>query len=1524
MDSHNAASLPAEDDEIPLDSCTEESDSSDVSMSDSDDEDGGQRSLLISTGNEHIPIQTPLSVPVTGSVPVTQQSPDRSKKRKSLEGADSTSHTALSTKKVKLDEESCNQSSSATLLPSDKSSLPAEIWHCIFAFTPPRSLGNLLCVNKLFNAYLDPASRYQGELPPSLSRTSTPLLKPDAIWQISRRRFWQRMPAPLQQKSELDMWRLACGRTCQFCGRTNSTSPKSPDDSHQKIQSVWAFALRCCGECLLKNTIKEIDILLSSSVPSLLMPALPFVLITNETHTISPDALQKGLVQPDLQVTKIYLSEHVESLKQEFLSVKSMGGATAEEWLKGLEYRGRELLDDSMRWEKWASTGGVTQMQTQLSPENISNVTTTSGKGQHSANSSQAPRSHSSSSSIAGQHTPRPAQTTPTDQVSQSTYLPPGIPIQNESQARTPSLVQGVQPNLPRARTREEALELKAARRGEIERRAMELDPPLTANVLAHIPSFQAAIQIISPLDDNAWDMLKPRLLAQRADAEREQREKEDLVPRKAPDQPEEYRAVGESSVVTKQLIDKTWDEVQAPLRAQISAYADEVIRNRWKDGQKVDAETSPQFAADVLVQVRKMFYAEIAKESATARATGREVTEDPPEGPFTRKLTLENMKWLFDVKIKPHTESYRKDLFYCNGCDVNLKAFGFEGVIQHYAAKHTNALSLGSVVVHWRAEWPEIPPFKSEPHAMKAAHPPIGPSYGTLQSHNNTSRYPGSGAYSSAPNPPSFQVPPYGPASTPGYGHTAYGPMIQQPVPHDPRNFYPPGPPGQHEYNASYPPPSIYNPHDTAYHGQQPPYPSTAHGGPPSHPPAADAYYGQNHNASQNHSQVNFFGHYNNSPAGKYHAELEFLARTSRELWISMAALKELPGDIRVCVVIHHLLQRFRSKFSDNPSLAMFIDGLSNHKEMRPVRNVNGLVCQACHLSLGEGAPVVQDRRTYSLPQLVSHFQQGHANQRQAGSSHFLDWTIHMIHTPDLSVLSSLGSLPNIDNQKLSLILDAFPPTQSFNSYLQGAPLPGPQIPQLGVGTATLTSQQPTYNTAASQFNSQYDPLSLHSTARHDSVTPVIRDPSHAIMSNPRLDLDQSTPISTPPLPPHQKPQLGDFGRALSETRQGSSGPRLKKQKGVTKDHRTASGQGFRNRKGGVVPPSSRPKSQEPNEDELITEEERRQEEEIRAMWAADRKETARFASRNQRPIGANEPNISTSLGAERPRSPYNQVTQMIGSSAYPIQPQGYQRSMGIREREEDDLIAGLETQLDQQQVSTRQFSYRSRPTRELSYGREPPYGQQYADPEQRIYPNQNQTYGQVRPVSPVYAQQQQLGLRSSQYLESGPSPNFVNLAGGATRAAAVPDDTLYNRPLSQDYYHGYSDETQARQLVPKYTETYELVRVRDSQGEYFVRRPIRLERDHVTPLQDERAPYGSEIPHYRAYEDTEYPSRRLEYESAPVQQTYEGGVRAGRIAERSYEQILRDDPAGDEDYDPRFPAAPPNPSITRQIRYQ
>jgi len=138
----------------------------------------------------------------------------------------------------------------------------------------------------------------------------------------------------------------------------------------------------------------------------------------------------------------------------------------------------------------------------------------------------------------------------------------------------------------------------------------MLLEPPLTAGVLAHMGSFQAAIQIIQPLTDSAWEVLKPRLLSQRGDAE--QRETERLAQSQVIQEQISNFQTGFRPRQDGDLVDE-WDDFQAPLRARIAGYADETIRDGWAGGDKVSKDNSSVFAAQVLIYVRKRFYAEVS-----------------------------------------------------------------------------------------------------------------------------------------------------------------------------------------------------------------------------------------------------------------------------------------------------------------------------------------------------------------------------------------------------------------------------------------------------------------------------------------------------------------------------------------------------------------------------------------------------------------------------------------------------------------------------------------------------------------------------------------------------------------------------------------------------------------------------------------------------------------------------------------------------------------------------------------------
>jgi hypothetical protein len=187
-----------------------------------------------------------------------------SRKRKSvssLSGSEKSIDRVTAPKRVRLESPTTEAVSSRKCLPMDRSLLPAEVWHHVFTFCSPSALGNLLQVNKLFNKYLDPTSSVQRNFLEKLSRTAVECLDPNLIWQISRRRFWPSTPSPYDSKTQLDMWRLAFAKRCQWCGKRSNLAKQTSHDSlrgpgREGVSVIWQFATRACGPCLAQRSLK--------------------------------------------------------------------------------------------------------------------------------------------------------------------------------------------------------------------------------------------------------------------------------------------------------------------------------------------------------------------------------------------------------------------------------------------------------------------------------------------------------------------------------------------------------------------------------------------------------------------------------------------------------------------------------------------------------------------------------------------------------------------------------------------------------------------------------------------------------------------------------------------------------------------------------------------------------------------------------------------------------------------------------------------------------------------------------------------------------------------------------------------------------------------------------------------------------------------------------------------------------------------------------------------------------------------
>ncbi len=660
----------------------------------------------------------------------------------------------------------------------------------------------------------------------------------------------------------------------------------------------------------------------------------------------------------------------------------------------------------------------------------------------------------------------------------------------------------------------------KAARRAEIERRCAALDPPLLPSLLNHMESFQAAMQITQPMTDQAWKILKPRLLAQLPYAE--SKENDRVQQKELLEEGRQRRHLEAHLRDTKESFDREWENVQNPIRIRLGALADDVIESSWAGGRSITKDNSPKFAADVLLNVRQRFYADIARGHQAAGASGENVVTGPNNGLPTRKLILENMKWLFDTKIKPLTDHFQRELFLCNGCDGNFKFYGFEGVIQHYAAKHTTTLSIGNVVVHWRAEWPEHPPFSPNPSVAKSSHykiptpanPVQGPiakdiqgplSSGVISQSGETERsmalqrQNGLGHSTDTYTTPHTGYPPEIRPIVPGQTYlsqSAYGVGAgYQGAP----NAYASSAAGYDPYTATQQP-HIPQSFSSPYPNRQP-YTAFAQGHPTTSPLVyfpglnSNTYGGGQPMSLQANCSSGVLPAHTHNPgqvSDLYQRQMEDMAKHAKDVFTSIGGVKDLPGSVRIYVVIQLTVTRFKANFPNEPSLSMFIDGLDHNPTMRPVRSVNGLGCKTC-MSSGTGA------KLFTLPHLVNHFRTVHVE-----SPHILghpqiqelDWKVDMIDLPDASIISKLVSAAGMTDTKLALMASVFhglfpSPLPIMRGKINTGPLPTykkgadpkligvSRLPTKGMTDAPTQSPEPLHDQPHGRYYSGLRPLS-------------------------------------------------------------------------------------------------------------------------------------------------------------------------------------------------------------------------------------------------------------------------------------------------------------------------------------------------------------------------------------------------------------------------------------------------------------
>jgi hypothetical protein len=740
---------------------------------------------------------------------------------------------------------------------------------------------------------------------------------------------------------------------------------------------------------------------------------------------------------PHVEIGKYYYKNHVEAITQELSDAQSLGQAAAEEWSKGLDDKGKDRMKTADNWEKWEARGlqersraasaapsftGRSRMESSTSPMRqmpspVIHTPVPLGKYYFAVPVNAMNVAFSNSCHCTTMHSLTTAA--PYSQYTQP--RPPTVP----PQVFTPQPGQTGSTQPSHQRNLHDANEAKATRKTDIERRCQQMNPSIPPNVLRHMDSFKAAIQISQPMTDYAWSVLLPRLVAQLPAAQQAEANHVSHAPSLS-SKPVERRFQDVNSKEAKEAMDREWEDLQRPIRDKLSALADDFINQDWDHGKALTFESSPKFAADLLAHVRRRFHDGTTTENSASQPQQHSNTDSAISRP---KLVLENMKWVYDNKIRPLTEQFRKDLFFCNGpdCESSTRPYGFEGVVQHFGAKHTGAFSSGNIVVAWReAEWPEETPFNPDPVSVQSFH------HGHVPSSNG---YPGHfGGYTRAGTATPHMLP-HIPQASPGpypFGGSYNGPF------HPPQA--PSGPVAGYDYSQPY----GAQVDNFAFSGMGPPGYVSQMGGnsyipspamvnsgvapPPVMPPPGHVVQesAQDSTEDANHSTILF------------DKQVSTIIEMSQDIWKHTSGIKDNPNSLRIYVLLHHVISKFHINFNHEPNLDHFIDAFSNHEMPKSLKLAPGLSCKACqmersHQPTGSHYSKSAERKTYTALNLLSHFRTQHlaphpyamAYGQQAPQ---LDWKEDMIELPNERFISGLIYAPGMNDEKLLMIAKVFP----------------------------------------------------------------------------------------------------------------------------------------------------------------------------------------------------------------------------------------------------------------------------------------------------------------------------------------------------------------------------------------------------------------------------------------------------------------------------------------------------------------
>ncbi|KAK5174393.1 uncharacterized protein LTR77_001473 [Saxophila tyrrhenica] len=905
--------------------------------------------------------------------------------------------------------------------PEGVKALPEQLWQQVFVKVAPADLERCASSCREFRRILTSTAQPTEIGPHQVigARKLFPAVHQvqasETVWKQSRQCFYPFLPRPLRGFTERQMLRLLFSTTCHRCNRPPSRPPPATSAYDRgpglhSVRIIWPFGEITCGPCLRDTTISDVQLLVKGEVGRVLKNGITHIFLTPQSHYISEtQRTSKEGIPHNLQATKVYRKSDFENIHMEFEDAKRLDAA--EGWTQGLPKRGKDLMSDAARWEVWEKKlppgQQISQVLREYHPSSFPHyhnriksagtdvgrpAVATNGAGMMSqtllngtptisAGTSMAPQNHFGASPqgyasfYPTNSGPPGALPYPMHNGHHEYVMPPGTQPWSQ-QGYTAS------DNSKQARTPQDIQAARQARKADIERRCSALDPPIIPEVLQHAPSFKNAMQISQPMTDLAWEQLRPHLEDQRDHAVEMEHDRQMQMAEFRSAQP--FTAhVQDDTRPAKEVYGEAYERAQESLRLRLGEYADEFMNTQWHSGP-LNRQTCPQFATECIDYV----YGKYVKDVEDDKLPKPERTQGMFYGSFAEPfLSLDNMKWVWDHKIKPHAEEYTRELFTCAKCEdevrskdgpfskdqsrskdeSRLKRFAFESLIQHCGAKHDYEFNKGNVVVHWQtAKWPDPPPFAKE-------------KVKTRQNFNENGHR-------------QHQTQKTKSSKVQRHGYTS------------------------DEYTHA----------DTPYNGQ-----------------AQHQYDQSTYGDGQHHHDLATYGHAHQHelpsafPEDRETAMTDQFAMYAREIWDALEGVPGLPVPIRMHTTIHHACARFSAHFRQYPRLDTVTSALASNALMQPIKAANQLVCKVCvqqqddrtAATAVEYYPRIKHMTPIGLQPLINHFKLLHLP-----SNPYADWTTGMIELPEDKAIFKLLRTPGMDDTKLGLVAAAIPgvfPTQ-------------------------------------------------------------------------------------------------------------------------------------------------------------------------------------------------------------------------------------------------------------------------------------------------------------------------------------------------------------------------------------------------------------------------------------------------------------------------------------------------------------